>query len=309
MLSRINGMPTDNKPIVICGLKFFHPWKSFTLKRILRDAVDQLDKAGAWPKEIGAITLSVREPLDPKTHTVPMRCVLETRDDTANDVIERVVDSAEIEISLNIFEEDAPKKLLGLGASRQDIALHFLGHEIHHLDEIERQNKCGIRLGRQHSAFAGAARPEFDEPWLDALRVYTEHFSNDTPQPASLLDAGETANEAAADLVGLYWMARARPAKAVDRFASILVRFRRSERALPKSRSYDTAAIIEAVFARHPQSPQAIHEACWARAVEQALASNDLPANVQAAFARLLTIPHVAVGPASGPMKSAKPTP
>jgi hypothetical protein len=207
------------------------------------------------------------------------------------EAIERTPGETSVDVSLNTFIDESGYRMLRLGASRQDVLLFFLAHEIHHLDEPERMAQCGIKLGQHHTAFAGAARPEFPKMWQEALRAYTQSYPNIVDEPAELHAAGNIANEASADLVSLYWMSKIRSAKAVQQFVGKLIEFRRGSGAKENEaspRRYEIADAVEAVFQHGISEPNEIHQKCWSIAVEHALNSGCLSSELHTKFASIL---------------------
>ena len=300
-------MSAPFKPSVIAPFFWRHPLESILLRHDLIKAVDKLHGVGAWPSAIGNFVITILHPTKMRGYQSAMRTGWEMRDDNENGAIERAPDGTSIDTSLRIFIDEAGAKFVELGASRADIALFFLAHEIHHLDEAERMAACGIKAGQHHSALVGAARPELAPEWREALRAFSVEFPHEDGLPPALSKAGITANEASADLAALHWMGRIKPANELESFAKLLVQFRRSYEVASQDGSpanYVVAATIESCLAEGLVSLDEIHRRCWRLAIDEAIAFEELPPKLRAIFERLPHEPWTHPISSSAPAKS-----
>lgn len=290
-IQRSNPEPPAIEPTVVGLPSFRHPVEGYRLRRGIQKAVRELASVRAWPTNIGPFEVAILDPKMMMNFKSTVRTGWEPSEDAKFDAIERTPGETSVDVSLNTFIDESGFRMLRLGASRQDVLLFFLAHEIHHLDEPERMAQCGIKLGQHHTAFAGAARPEFPQIWQEALRAYTKNYPNIVDEPTELQSAGNIANEASADLVSLYWMSKIRNAKAVYQFFGKLIEFRRSagsKEVGASPRKYEIADAVEAVFQHGIFEPREIHRKCWSIAVEHALDSGCLSSELHMKFASLL---------------------
>lgn len=286
-----NSEPPAIEPTVVGLPSFRHPVEGYRLKRGIQKAVRELASVGAWPTNIGPYEVVILDSKKMMNFKSTVRTGWAPNENVEFEAIERTPGETSVDVSLNTFIDESGYRMLRLGASRQDVLLFFLAHEIHHLDEPERMAQCGIKLGQHHTAFAGAARPEFSQIWQEALRAYTQSYPNIVDEPAELQAAGNIANEASADLVSLYWMSKIRSAKAVQHFVGKLIEFRRGSGARENEaspRKYEIADAVEAVFQNGISEPNEIHQKCWSIAVERALDSGCLSTELHMKFASLL---------------------
>lgn len=183
-------------------------------------------------------------------------------------------------MSRSIFKE-LPQSLTNMGAKRDEVILHFLGHEIHHLDEVQRQAACKILDNQQSAAFTQAIRKDFGAAWVKALKEFSVRFPDVFSETAELRAAGQIANECAADLAGLHWMKLARP-KRVKAFTERLIRWRQWN--FENNGGYDVHDVIEEVVKGGLDDLPRMRLECLNRAADLAFASNQLPSDLSDLF-------------------------
>lgn len=183
-----------------------------------------------------------------------------------------------IGVSSTFFVSGLGARLVALGASEEDAIFYSLAHEIHHLDECDRQNKCDIKYDNSESSLAGAVQPHLSAHWQAVFQTLTEKFTDDEKICNDALDAGHIANEAAADLSAIFWMRKA----GLDwkEFSRRLVALRRKDigtlwhrlrnklkRDKVRKRPYMIARTLEAERGKEFSDIREIHARCWKIAV------------------------------------------
>jgi len=276
------------------------------LTAILKRVVDDMDE-DAWPEDCGQVTILVLNPgeSDYSTSTPSLITTFQYNDTDLSAIVRREPGTtSEIHVNTEFFKTGAgarmvkllPSKILDYWTKERiyEVAFHFLAHETHHLNEIERMAKCGVLRESCLSALASAARPDFPAQWKSALLGLTDKYPDKLP--ASLIKAGHIANEASADLLGLYWMSVHDKFKSTWRnFANYLVAFRRGaytdwlrkKKADPKStvpEAYDIADALESIVMKGIPTIQAIYEETWELSRNLILLSEDVDSDVRTLF-------------------------
>ena len=255
------------------------------LRVVLSDAARLLDEVGAWPTTCGPIEIRILNDGAPEsgddeetTQVYQMATLNESVDQ--GHVFKRQIarkDStvASILVSVDLFRGGLAAALLSAGASEREIAVHFLAHEIHHLTEIERLSVGNFRNKDRASRFASAFQGMLPEDWRNAITLLVKEFSGSHKTP-EIEAAEDIADEAAADLLGLYWFNQALPNW--KKFAEKLVEGR-------KTGFYAIAPeLVEATSAEEPLDPSEIYLWCWRTAFEKALSAPNLPVSIRSAL-------------------------
>lgn len=273
----------------------------------LTPIVNKLHKLGAWPKHCGAYSIVIVDEQttcglpasngndDPITgmgtrwHSDPAAPMAQIR--------RRRVDPMAISVSVDFLTIGAAARLAALGGVEEEIILHSLAHEIHHLDEAERLNKCGMETSAQGIKLACGVRPELPVDCQDAVKRFSElHNGKALGTDAILKKAGGVADECCADLTGLHWLRQANlpPPNNWLNYVNVLANFRLIA-FQQDNKEYDIAAELNAALAlpAFPSLPD-IHALTFEWAINIAKASPLLDKGVLAMFNNLALPPTMA---------------
>lgn len=284
-------------PSIVIPLSTQDRKRAESLRLILLDAVNLLDAGGAWPKTCGPIEIRIlndgapQSGDDEETTQVNQMVTLNESVDVGRFSNKRISrkdgTAASILVSVELFNGGLAADLRRAGATEQEVAVHFLGHEIHHLTEIERLAAGGFKNRDRASRFASAFHDALPMDWKKTVALLVKEFgsSNTALRSTEIKAAEDIADEATADLLGLYWFSVTLPNW--EAFAAKLVDGRRTG-------GYAIAdEIAAATNAKAPLNPSEIYTRCWRAAFEKVLSSRDLPVTIRSAVASNLKTPTV----------------
>jgi hypothetical protein len=267
------------------------------LRLILLDAVNLLDVKGAWPATCGPIEIRILNDGAPQsgddedtTQVNQMVTLNESVDEGLffnRRIARKYPTVASILVSVELFSKGLAANLLRAGATEQEVVVHFLGHEIHHLTEIERLGAGGFKDKDRASRFASAFHDALPSDWKKTIALLIEEFSssNLAARSPEIKAAEDIADEATADLLGLYWFSNTLPEW--EAFAARLVVGRLTG-------DYAIADVLTSVISsKAPLAPPEIYTWCWRAAFEKALTSSDLPTAIRSALVSSLEAPKV----------------
>jgi hypothetical protein len=292
----------SNPPVVEIHRDIANKAYARELKKIIEAAVLKLHVMGAWRDDFGLASIMIfKEGMStPNSKPTGMQTQLPFDEMAPDGVIRRALGlPVIIEVSLNLFKNEMGAKMVALGATKEEVVFHILAHETHHIDEIERMSACGVLYDDRLSSFAGAARPDFPADWKDAVQELTKQYKDDQSLTGGLIAAAHIANEASADLVGLYWMKQ----NGMDwrKFGERLVHNRKEAKNAEAKRSssillsalkdpipfYDIGEQIEAMIAKGLPDIQSIYSECWNMAIDKALGLQKFQDPSRAIFRKL----------------------
>lgn len=268
------------------------------LKPLLEGAAARLERFGAWPDHCGRYVILILNETKPgetkieAEHSVSgMNTGFSYVDKTPDNIVRRKPRSvSEIRASVEMLTRGFGRLLIELRAAPEEIVLHFLAHEIHHLDELERQRACKLPINWRQTSLAGALRSDMPDNWrAAAIGLIAGHPTFDMLD-AELRTAGEIADEACADLTGLYWMKKAR--MRWESYAERLIdaRLRDAERSQNKpgdGHRINIAQAIETVVVRGLPDLPAIRAGCWEMALAMASGSHNIAPELLTSIAAL----------------------
>jgi hypothetical protein len=286
-----------------------------SVAEVLNKALDVMPEE-VWGKKCSDVKIRILNPgiNDFETSAASLITVFDIDETCKDAIVQREPGTfTEILISSDFFKTGAGGRLVELGASRfldrgrerriLEVAIHFLAHESHHIDEVERMGSCGILFNQRETHFAGAARDDFPEDWKDALRSLACEYPTPEKIPDSLVTASHIVNEAAADLVGIYWLRKIPKFESTWKsFLQRLIQFRRGEREISLAAgklepAYDIADAIETIVESGISHINEIYEKTWELCREAILQNSDECREVSGKFSHeklsKLTLPVV----------------
>ena len=288
--SRQTGMTGHDRPEYPTG----NQEKAELLRATIRAAATLLDEKGAWPTSCGEIQIRILNNGDPQkgddeetTQVLQMMTLNQSVD--SGPVFKKSIQRkpgtvANILVSVDLFESGLAHQLLMSGASQMEIAVHFLAHEIRHLTEIERLSLGQFTTKQRASRFASAFCNELHPTWKSVIKKLIKAYPDSTDKKKitqEMRASEDIADEACADLIGLYWFNEALPNWKA--FFGLLV----------NCRKHGQYAIEEVLIANTtsdiPIAPKEIHKACWLAALNRSLADKGLPKSIKGELATIAT--------------------
>ncbi len=259
--------------------------KADQLRATIEAAATLLDEKGAWPTSCGEIQIRILNNGDPQegddeetTQVLQMMTLNQSVDSGPifNKSIQRKPGTlANILISVDLFESGLAHQLLMSGASKMEITVHFLAHEIRHLTEIERLSLGQFTTKQRASRFASAFCNELQPTWNSVIKKLIKAYPDSTDKKKitqEIRASEDIAEEACADLIGLYWVEKALP-----NWKAFSLR-------LANCRKHGQYAIEEVLIANTasdlPIEPKDVHKACWLAAFDRALSEKALPKGI-----------------------------
>jgi hypothetical protein len=117
--------------------------------------------------------------------------------------------SMEVYVASDLMERGAGKSMLDCGCSKLEVALLFIGHEIHHLTEPDRLRACEVEAGDHTTGLAGAMNPDMPKKWMAFVRRFLKE-SGEVNLNKNFSKTIGIANEACADLLGFHFLEKIR---------------------------------------------------------------------------------------------------
>jgi hypothetical protein len=282
-------------PSIVIPSTTINQEKAEQLRATMKDAAALLDDKGAWPTTCGEIQIRILNNGDPQkgddeetTQVLQMMTLNQSVDSgpfLRKSIQRKPGTVANILVSVDLFESGIAHQLLMSGASQMEIAVHFLAHEIRHLTEIERLSSGQFTTKHRASRFASAFCNELQPTWKSAIKKLIKSYPDSTDKKNVTQDirtSEDIADEACADLIGLYW------------FDKVLPNWKTFSRLLGNCRKHGQYTIEEVLIANTtsdiPIAPIQIHKACWLAAFHRALADPALPKNIRGDLATIATV-------------------
>ena len=251
------------------------------LRGLLNASVRKLDKANAWPSNVGKYAIDIVYGAAINTRYEPGP-VLDT------DVHPYPMLNLRIEVGLQILTSPMFEFFVNAQLDEADVVSFLLAHEIFHLTEIARQNSCNVPTKFAGSGFARSIRKEMSSEWqemaLNLAKIFTP-FYRSSPKSVYVsasveaLRANDAVSEACADLLALEITRTFVSSPNSLQNAAVAFRVQEEAKGGEEYRCGTAMAALSAVCAG--TSPEAIIAETWRWAIGELINAPDLPVNLK----------------------------
>jgi hypothetical protein len=260
-------------PSIVIPLTTENQNKAEILRFNLFDAVRMLDVQGAWPTSCGPIEIKILNNGQPEmdegveeTRAIQMLTLVESSDKGMmgfRKIRQKSGKPAKILVSVDLFDADLALDLLNAGATENQILVHFLAHEIHHLTEVERVAAGGFLSKHRSSGLVAAYQGEMEADWNSVIKKLWAEFPDRAKSPREIFDGAIIADEVSADLIGLYWLGRV--GLEWVGYSQKLLECRKIRN------PGGSSALASNIGVASPMAPGEVYVACWQLAITRVL--------------------------------------